>query len=189
MHYKNRKKLRKNKLKPLIIMGLIFLVAPTIVLVVNREYQGSKNNEIELINSKTGNVEQKIDLSPIKEEDKLPESEDGKSDPSQSTTNNQTSKSIAITLAAAGQDYPGGPLVVSAIVNGTREGECMLTLSNESKNISKKASIISLGTYYACEEFSVDPSELEVGGRWSIKLDVTSGNNSGTVSQETEVSL
>ncbi len=93
-----------------------------------------------------------------------------------------TSKSIGITLSAAGQDTKGGPVIVRTILSETSTGTCKLTLTKDSVVKTYQSEVINKGTYYSCNGFDIPFSDLSVG-EWNLKLDVINNGSSGTTQQ------
>jgi hypothetical protein len=100
--------------------------------------------------------------------------------------NPEKQDSINITLSAATQDEPGGPIIVRALVDGTTSGTCTLTLTSGAKTITKTDVISNAGTYYTCKGFSVAKSEVS-NGNWNLKLVVENETKTGEASQKIEV--
>jgi hypothetical protein len=94
--------------------------------------------------------------------------------------------SISVTLSAAGQDEPGGPVIVRALIDGTTSGTCTLTLTSSTNTVTKTATVSNAGTYYMCKGFSVPKSEVS-NGSWDLKLVVETGTKTGEASQTIEV--
>lgn len=93
---------------------------------------------------------------------------------------------ISVTLSAANQDNPGGPLIVRAMISGATSGTCNLTLTQSSTIKKYSAKVVNLGTYYGCEGFSVPFSEISVG-KWQLNLSVDNGTINGNTSQEVQI--
>lgn len=95
-------------------------------------------------------------------------------------------KSIDVSLTAAGQDTPNGPLVVRALITSVSSGQCTLTLTRTDTTKTYTSSVVLAGTYYTCEGFDIPIKDLSPG-QWQIGLTVVSGDQTGKVSQTTEV--
>lgn len=93
---------------------------------------------------------------------------------------------ISVSLSAAGQDNPGGPLIVRAMISGTNSGTCNLSLTQGSAIKKYSAKVVNLGTYYGCEGFSVPFSDISVG-KWQLNLAVDNGTINGNTSQEVQI--
>ncbi|MEK9196667.1 MAG: hypothetical protein AAB914_04825 [Patescibacteria group bacterium] len=95
-----------------------------------------------------------------------------------------TAQNIVVSLSAANQDVPGGPLVIRSIVSGVESGKCTVTLGNSSKTYA--SDIINLGNYYGCAGVDIPASELSQG-KTTLTLSVVSGAKTGKISQEVEI--
>jgi hypothetical protein len=95
---------------------------------------------------------------------------------------------INVSFSAATQDTPGGPVIIKVIINGTTAGSCNLVMSKDGVEKTYNASLISLGTYYGCDGFSVPVSDL-TAGNWKATLTVANGDSSGSAEQQVEVRL
>jgi hypothetical protein len=92
---------------------------------------------------------------------------------------------IGISLSAANQDIPGGPLIIRSLVNA-KSGTCKLTVASGSTVKTYSSEVVSLGTYYSCQGFDIPISDIS-DGKWQIKLYVSNTSASGEVTQEVEI--
>lgn len=107
----------------------------------------------------------------------------------QSNTTPTTPSAITITLSAAGQDNKGGPIIVRSIINGATSGSCTLSLVKGSATKTYQSSVVSLGTYYGCEGFSVPITDLSAG-TWKLTLKANGpGGIEGSAMQDVMVTL
>lgn len=95
---------------------------------------------------------------------------------------------INVSLSAATQDVPGGPLEVRAIIDGATTGTCTLNLSQNGNIKTFTANVVNLGTYYSCEGFSVPVASLGAGN-WQLELLVANQNAKGSVTQKVTINL
>lgn len=95
---------------------------------------------------------------------------------------------INVSLSAATQDVPGGPLEVRAIIDGATTGICTLNLSQNSNVKTFTANVVNLGTYFSCEGFSVPVASLGAGN-WQLGLLVANQSAKGSVTQEVTINL
>ncbi len=104
-------------------------------------------------------------------------------------SNSKTEKSpINVTIAFAGQETAGGPLVIEAYVNGVISGNCNFKIVNTQASKEYSSNIISTGGAYACSRITIPVSDL-TSGPHKVFLTVSSGSMSGSVEQQVEVSL
>ena len=95
---------------------------------------------------------------------------------------------INVSLSAATQDVPSGPLEVRAIIDGATTGTCTLSLSQNSNVKTFTANVIDLGTYFSCEGFSIPVSSLSAG-KWNLALEVYNETAKGVANQEVSITL
>lgn len=82
---------------------------------------------------------------------------------------------ITVTLVAAGQDDPQGPVVVRTMLGGIKAGSCTLTLTKDGNTITRVGKVIAQNYYYVCEGFNVEYKDLRPGD-WDLKLIVADAN-------------
>jgi hypothetical protein len=103
-------------------------------------------------------------------------------------SNSKTEKSpINVTIAFAGQETTGGPLVIEAFVNGVISGNCNFKIVNTQTSKEYSSNIISTGGAYACSRITIPSSDLS-GGTYRVVITVNSGDLSGSAEQQVEVS-
>ena len=95
---------------------------------------------------------------------------------------------INVSLSAATQDVPGGPLEVRAIIDGATTGTCTLSLGQNGNVKTFTANVVNLGTYYSCEGFSVPVASLGAGN-WQLELLVANQSAKGFITQEVTINL
>jgi hypothetical protein len=93
---------------------------------------------------------------------------------------------IGITLAAAGQDYPRGPVIARTVLSNATKGTCKLTLAKDAVKIERSAQIILQGNYYTCEGFDVAYGDVSPGS-WKLTLAVTTDKGTNKVERDVEV--
>jgi len=118
-----------------------------------------------------------IDYSPAKPSDNEKNNEAKKSEDYGNNPENPmpTDSSIGITLAAAGQDQGGGPVIVKVLLQNINDGVCRLALKQGQKVIEKTGSVTRQNNYYTCDGFSIPFSDVQVGGA-QLTLTVTATN-------------
>lgn len=98
--------------------------------------------------------------------------------PSQQSTAQPSKVSINITNAS----QQGGTLVINGLVSGATSGTCNLTLTNGSTKIQKAAAVGFQVSYYICQGYNIDVSEINPKGEWTATINLTSPN--GTAQSE-----
>lgn len=96
-----------------------------------------------------------------------------------------TTKSIAISLSAAGQDDVGGPIIVRSIVDAA-SGNCVATITANDYSKTFTSTVESLGTYYGCGAINIPVSEMAVG-TYKLTIEVTNDSAQGLITQNVEV--
>ena len=127
-----------------------------------------------------------VDYSPAKPEDNTQINKSKESEKSVSNNEVNLSEPISITLSAARQDSPGGPLVVLVLVHNSVSGECITTVSNSIIEKVYRKNIESAGNYFNCQPLSIPMSELSAG-TWQVNVVVTEGDRKGEAEQSVEV--
>ncbi len=95
---------------------------------------------------------------------------------------------LEVSLSAANQDSPGGPLVVRAIINGATSGTCKLLLTQNGNIKEYTSTIANKGTYYGCEGFDIPSTDLNAGN-WKLVLEAYNGVAKGSAGQEVNITL
>jgi hypothetical protein len=96
----------------------------------------------------------------------------------QSSSGTSTSSNAKPSLDITTAEQVDDRLIVSALVSNTSSGTCNLTLKNGSSVISKSAPVGQQVSYYVCQGFIINSSEINPKGDWelSIKLDSPNGS-------------
>jgi len=104
---------------------------------------------------------------------------------SSSNTNDTTTTNIAITYSFAGQDTPGGAVLIRTILDNANSEQCTYKLTKGSieKDYSNQA--IFSGTYYSCN-YNVPYSDLS-NGTWNLTVSAKQDSIFGTASTDVEV--
>ncbi len=123
-----------------------------------------------------------IDYSPASEAEK-PTPDQKKQDASTgaSTPAQSSSKPISVTLSAATQDTPGGPIVVRTILGGTTGGTCTITVTKDSFVKTYSSDITWTGTYYSCNK-DIPFADISTG-TWQLKVVANQNNNQGSATE------
>ena len=80
-----------------------------------------------------------------------------------------------------------GSLVIRTTINQMLgSGTCSLTLSNGQKTVTRSSAIVQNPSSSTCEGFSVPTSELG-SGAWNIKIEASSDNRTGTLSDNINI--
>lgn len=112
--------------------------------------------------------------------------EEQKGQPVDATTPN-TSPTIPVIITAANQNNTSSTLQVRTMIEKiTSTGSCVLTLTKDGQTISKSSNIQAGPNNSTCRGFDVALAELS-SGVWSVKIDVTSGEQSGSASSEVTI--
>lgn len=101
----------------------------------------------------------------------------------QSTQAKPASVQVAITAA----DQNGSTLNIRSLIQYvTDTGSCTLTLTNSQSVVTKTSSIQALANASTCEGFDIPVSQL-ITGTWHIKIDVVSGELTGTATGSVQI--
>lgn len=97
----------------------------------------------------------------------------------ESQQNQGLQKSISVSLNATQND---SQIIVDTLIQDVlNNGICTLTVSSGSQQITKTAEVFANPSSSSCQGFSLQKNELPIGN-WTIKLTVSSSNQSGTAS-------
>lgn len=145
-------------------------------------YINYKNNNLFWQKNNTTDIDSTQTINDDTQTPTTPTTENKTNDTNSSNTSQKSNQSVI--LSAAGQDSKGGPLIVRAIITGYNEtGVCKLILTKDSV-VKNYSSVINLaGTYYSCDGFSVDFSELSIGN-WHLVLEISQDGETSIVSQD-----
>lgn len=103
----------------------------------------------------------------------------------QSPDRSQKDSNVSVTITQVSQD--SNQLVVRALVNSAKTGECTLTLTNGLTTITKIGVVTAGPSYFYCNGFVINKSELTQKGIWQIDLKVSSEGKNSSVTQEVTV--
>lgn len=94
----------------------------------------------------------------------------------QASTNSENTINPQITSI----DQDSSNLYVRAIVNGAKEGTCTLKLQKSGQSdIVKTAPIGLMTSYYACQGFNVNKSEIPSKGEWVVIVQFANSSSNG----------
>lgn len=93
---------------------------------------------------------------------------------------------VSIVLTAAGQDDPGGPVVVKVLLTDLTTGECTINMSKDEITKEYTSSVTNAGTYYNCNNTDIPLSDLSAG-TWLLTATVSSNGRIGSVNKIVEV--
>lgn len=96
----------------------------------------------------------------------------------QSSSGTSTSSSAKPSLDITTAEQVDDRLIVSALVSNTNSGTCNLTLKNGSSVISKSAPVGQQVSYYVCQGFIINSSEINPKGDWDLTIKLDSPNGS-----------
>jgi len=96
----------------------------------------------------------------------------------QSSSGTSTSSSAKPSLDITTAEQVDDRLIVSALVSNTSSGTCNLTLKNGSSVISKSAPVGQQVSYYVCQGFIINSSEINPKGDWELSIRLDSPNGS-----------
>jgi hypothetical protein len=96
----------------------------------------------------------------------------------QSSSGTSTSTSAKPSLDITTAEQVDDRLIVSALVSNTNSGTCNLTLKNGSSVISKSAPVGQQVSYYVCQGFIINSSEINPKGDWELSIRLDSPNGS-----------
>jgi hypothetical protein len=100
------------------------------------------------------------------------------SNQSSSGTSTSSSSSAKPSLDITTAEQVDDRLIVSALVSNTSSGTCNLTLKNGSSVISKFAPVGQQVSYYVCQGFIINSSEISPKGDWDLTIKLDSPNGS-----------
>jgi cytoskeletal protein RodZ len=161
---KSKSKTKKKVILPVLIILLLSLGAA--LWYVNRSRDKSK---IEVSEATKKQTEQN-DAQQAK-------SLDNKNS-NQSSSGTSTSTSAKPSLDITTAEQVDDRLIVSALVSNTNSGTCNLTLKNGSSVISKSAPVGQQVSYYVCQGFIINSSEINPKGDWDLTIKLDSPNGS-----------
>ena len=92
----------------------------------------------------------------------------------QPAQSNSQASAPSINITSAMQQ--GDSVIINALVGGTTSGSCSLSMTNGNNKIQKSATIGFQVSYYICQGFVVNTSELVSKGDWTVVINVTSPN-------------
>jgi hypothetical protein len=161
---KSKSKTKKKVILPVLIILLLSLGAA--LWYVNRSRDKSK---IEVSEATKKQTEQN-DAQQAKSLD----NKNSNQSSSVASTSSSAKPSLDITTAEQVDDR----LIVSALVSNTNSGTCNLTLKNGSSVISKSAPVGQQVSYYVCQGFIINSSEINPKGDWDLTIKLDSPNGS-----------
>ena len=129
--------------------------------------------------------ENSVDYSPGKPEDSAGVQSDkdktaDKNKPGNDTPSTSSSLSTEITMAQQSNDQ----ITIRAIVQGTTEGTCTLTLTRGSHTITRTAPVGVQASYALCQGFNIPVTQIPEKGQWKAKVTVTSGDKTSAPSEK-----
>ena len=83
---------------------------------------------------------------------------------------------VSINITNALQQ--GNTLIINGLVSGATSGTCNLTLTNGTTKIQKPAAVGFQVSYYICQGYNIDVSEINPKGEWTTTINLTSPNGS-----------
>jgi hypothetical protein len=161
---KSKSKTKKKIILAVLIFSLLFLGVA--FWYVNRPGDKSKIEVSEVTKKQT---EQK-DVEQAKSLD----NKNSNQSSSGTSTSPNAKPSLDITTAEQVDDR----LIVSALVSNASSGTCNLTLKNGSSVISKSAPVGQQVSYYVCQGFIINSSEINPKGDWELSIRLDSPNGS-----------
>jgi len=171
----------------IIILVIVFVVLATgaIAYSVLRSSSSGSGSSSTPINS-SESTDNKVNLDPPTQEQKDAAGDQKKQSLDKPTSQNTTS-TLPVIITAANQNKDSSTLQIRTLIeNVTSTGSCTLTLIKDGQTISKSSSIQAGPNNSTCQGFDVALSELSLG-TWSIRVDVASGQQSGTASSEVTI--
>lgn len=83
------------------------------------------------------------------------------------------------TITQLGQS--GDTIYVNAIVDGQKNGTCILEATKAgSATVTRTANLGLVTSYYACQGFNVERSAFGSAGNWNVVVKFSNGSTSGT---------
>jgi len=184
---KARSKKRRQLLPPLALVLVVLLIVGAVVLIHHHRHQvATKQTATSTSSVKPQNT---VDYSPATPSDNA--NNEGRKDSTsdtqtltQSTPSNSAptdTVDVTITNAKAENDSSGNKVVhVGNIVSGVTSGSCTLTATKAGQTtITNNSSVQLDGNSYDCGAFNIPASSFPSSGTWNLKLNVTSGSQSG----------
>ena len=159
----------KNKTKKKIILVALIMALVTLGATFWYVNRTSDKSKIEVSEATKRQAEQK-DVEQAKSLNNKNSNQSG----SGSSTSSTAKPSLDITTAEQVDDR----LIVSALVSNTSSGTCNLTLKNGSSVISKSAPVGQQVSYYVCQGFIINSSEISPKGDWDLTIKLDSPNGS-----------
>jgi hypothetical protein len=154
---------------------IIGILAATILIITGGTFlyvtRPKDNSKIEVSEAKKTQAEQE-DAEQAKSSDN--KNSNQTQQPSQQSTAQPSKVGINITNAL----QQGGTLVINGLVSGATSGTCNLTLTNGSTKIQKSAAVGFQVSYYICQGYNIDVSEINPKGEWTATINLTSPNGS-----------
>ncbi len=100
-----------------------------------------------------------------------------------------TDPAITVTIVRATQSGAGADLNVRALIDGIKEGECIVTLSQAGQaSVQKTFPIVFEATTASCQNANIPASEL-AAGTWKLEVIGRSGSKQSAIaSQEVSIS-
>jgi len=80
----------------------------------------------------------------------------------------------------------GNLVIRTTIDQALSSGTCKLTLTKGGESITKTSDIVANPSSSTCSGFDIPTSELS-SGTWTMKISITSGNKTGTITGETTI--
>ena len=85
-------------------------------------------------------------------------------------------------------EQAGDEITVRTVLSGITSGTCTLTLSQNSRKVTKTVPVGLVTSYYTCQGFDVAKSELGSAGTWSAVVKVeANGDSANSATQALEV--
>ncbi len=130
------------------------------------------------------NDEGENDPNPITDADENADENDDSSNDKKDTEQKSTLQPPVIsTLEQAGDE-----ITVRTVLNDIKSGTCTLTLSQDSRKVTKSVPVGLVTSYYTCQGFDVPTSDLGSTGTWSAVVKVESnGESANSATQTIEV--
>ncbi len=159
----------KNKTKKKIILAVLIIALLSLGIAFWYANRPGDKSKIEVSDATKKQTEQN-DAQQAKSLD----NKNSNQSSSAASTSSSAKPSLDITTAEQVDDR----LIVSALVSNTNSGTCNLTLKNGSSVISKSAPVGQQVSYYVCQGFIINSSEINPKGDWDLTIKLDSPNGS-----------
>lgn len=115
-----------------------------------------------------------IEYGPSKSTDKLqPSSKDKVIERQKMETTDSTASENKFNLTITNSSQQGQMVYLRAIVNGSLNGTCKLSLENGAHFISRQAPYLPQASYAICQGFNIPVSDFPISGTWKATLTAT----------------